>query len=329
MTKKRRLALITLLLLPFTAFSQEPPRWITQQRLVFPPELYVIGVGEGRSREEAEERAVVQISLFFQTSVNDSRKLLYDYNNAIAGGGETVAFSQATHITSTVDFFGVAFAESYTDKKRIVHALAYIDREEALRVYDARIQRIALMLADILERHEQSPNPFASLKKLRGAKSMAELAAGYADMAVLLDSGTAARYAFVHALAARLDRAIETNQKQLTVHVFIDDERAKSLAVKTAEMLRREGFVIVETGGEYTAAIHIELNEGASKNYRTVQPGLDITVESQSGETLVRYQKEYAVFRHLTGEEALDRAFRNIEQNLSGEFAAQLRRSVE
>ena len=319
---------VLLFLFPFAAFSQEPPRWLTQRQLVYPPEMYITGVGEGRTREEAEDRAVTHISLFFKTSVNDSRNLLYNYNDALGKSVESTSLSQSTRISSEAEFFGVAFTEPYTDRNRTVHALAYIDREEALRVYDARIQRDMLLLNAMLERYEHSPNPFAAVRKLQSAKSIAELAGGYIEMATLIHSGSASRYASFSSITARLDRAIESNQRRLTVNVFINDDRAKSLAVKIAEILRREGFVPAESGGEYTVNIHIELNENTTKNYQTVQPSLDISFRLRNGETASRYQKEYAVFRHLTMEEALGRALRNIEQDISGNFSAQIIRRI-
>ena len=328
--KIRRITLMLLIVLPVTAFSQEAPRWLTQRGLVYPPGMYIVGVGEGRSRKEAEERAVAQISLFFKTTVNDSRSLLYNYNEALGKSVESTSLNQSTLISSEVEFFGVKFAESYTDTSRIVHALAYLDREEVLQVYDTRIQNNTLLLGGLLERYEHGPNPYAALQKLRQAKSIADITGGYADMATLVNSAAASRYASFPALAARLDRAIENSQKRLTVTVENNDERVRPIALKAAEFLRKEGFLITQTNGEYTLALMVELNEGTTKNYHTVQPLLDITFGLKNGEPLARYQKEYAVFRHLSAEEALGRALRNIEQDISGNFSAQIiRRIVE
>jgi hypothetical protein len=207
--KIRRIMPVLLFLPQFAAFSQEAPRWLTQRGLVYPPDMYIVGVGEGRSRDEAEERAVAQISLFFKTTVNDSRSLLYSYNEAMGNSVESTSLNQSTLISSEVEFFGVKFAENYTDSRRIVHALAYLDREEVLRVYDTRIQGNMLLLTGLLQRYEHGANPYAALQKLKGAKSIADITGGYADMATLVNSAAASRYASVPALVSRLDRAIE------------------------------------------------------------------------------------------------------------------------
>jgi hypothetical protein len=65
----------------------------------------------------------------------------------------------------------------------------------------------------------------------------------------------------------------------------------------------------------------IEANEKETSNYRTVEPVLDIILEAQDGTPLLIYRKKYPMFRHITREEALERAFRNIEQDLAGELS--------
>jgi hypothetical protein len=55
----------------------------------------------------------------------------------------------------------------------------------------------------------------------------------------------------------------------------------------------------------------------------------DITIEAQDGTPLVTYTKKYPLFRHVTREEALARALRNIEQDLGGEFAKEAGRIGE
>ncbi|MDR2097067.1 MAG: hypothetical protein LBP37_00935 [Spirochaetaceae bacterium] len=81
--------------------------------------------------------------------------------------------------------------------------------------------------------------------------------------------------------------------------------------------------------GVYTVFINFAANENATKNYYTVEPALTIIIEAQDGASMVTYTKKYPLFRHVTREEALARALRNIEQDLSGEFAREVGRIGE
>ncbi|GHT70150.1 hypothetical protein FACS1894110_21090 [Spirochaetia bacterium] len=321
---KRTLAGFLLIMLCGTAFAQDAPLWLTRRGIAYPPEQYVAGIGEGRTAEEARTRAVAQISQFFQTKVGDTRALLYTYNDALAAA-ENTAVSRNTVIRSEAEFFGVEFADIYRDKTGVYHALAYIDRAEAGKKYDARIQANALALRELLRRYENTPNPKAAIPKLLEARRLAVVTANYADMAVLLNSDTRSSYVFLPAIVTSFDNSIEANQKRLTATISLNDEAAHTIELKTAEILRREGFLLADTRGVYTVFINFEANESKTQNYHTVEPVLDIIIEDEDGMPLVTYRKKYSLFRHVTLKEALDRAFRNIEQDLGGEFARVVR----
>jgi hypothetical protein len=267
---------------------------------------------------------VAQISQFFQTKVGDIRALLYTYNDAVAAA-ENTPISQDTVIRSEAEFFGVEFADLYRDKTGVYHALAYIDRAEAGKKYDARIQANALALRELLKRYENTPNPRSAIKKLQEARKLAVVTANYADMAVLLNSDTRSSYVFLPAIVTSFDSTIEANQKRLTATISLNDESARTISLNTAELLRRDGFLLADSGGVYTVFINFQANDNETKNYYTVEPVLDIIIEAQDGTPLVTYKKKYPLFRHVTLEEARERAFRNIEQDLGGEFTRSVR----
>jgi hypothetical protein len=308
------------------AYAQDAPLWLTRRGAAYPPKQYLAGAGEGRTAEEARTRALAQIAQFFQTKVGDTRTLLYTYNDALGAAVENIQTSQNTVVSSEADFFGVEFADMYRDNTGVYHALAYIDRGEAGKKYEARIQANALVLRELIKRYENTPNPRSALKKLREARNLAVVTANYADMAILLNSAAASRYTVLAAISTRIDSTIDANEKRLTVSISLNDESANTIALKTTEILRRDGFLLADTRGVYTVFINFQANANQTKNYHTVEPVLDIIPEAQDRTPLVTYKKKYPLFRHVTQGEALQRALRNIEQDLSGEFAKEVRR---
>jgi opacity protein-like surface antigen len=326
--KRILLTIVCIALAAGAAFAQEAPLWLTRRGAIYPPEQYVSGVGEGGTAEEARTRALARIAQFFQTKVGDTKTLLYAYNDALAAAEHTQA-SQDTVISSEAEFFGVEFADVYRDKTGVYHALAYIDREEAGKKYEARIQANALTLGELIKRYENSPNPRLAVKRLREARRLAVATAEYADMATLLNSEAGPRYTVLPAIVTGIDSAIEANERRFTATISLNDKSAASVALKTAEILRRAGFLLADSGGVYTVFVNFAANENATKNYHTMEPVLDIIIEAQDGTPLVTYTKKYPLFRHVTREEALARALRNIEQDLGGEFAKEAGRIGE
>jgi hypothetical protein len=148
-------------------------------------------------------------------------------------------------------------------------------------------------------------------------------------MAILLDSAAAPRYDELPAVASRIDGMIEANEKRFTASISLNDEDAASIALKTAEILRRGGFLLADSGGVYTVFINFRPNDNTTRNYHTLEPVLEIIIEAQDGTPLVTYTKKYPLFRHVTREEALTRALRNIEQDMAGEFTNAVRRIGE
>jgi hypothetical protein len=331
MKKMKKIVLFTAsLLAAAAAFAQDAPLWLTRRGAVYPSDRYVTGVGEGRAAEDARIRALAQIAQFFSTKVADTRGLFYSYNEALSGAAaENTAVFQNTAVHSEAEFFGVEFAETFTDNRGIVHALALIDRAEAGRVYEARIQANARLIGDLIIRYENSPHPKEAVKRLKEARRFARIIIDYAGMAMLLDSSTARRYDQLPAVASRIDGMIAANEKRFTATVSLNDGDAESLARKTAEILMRSGFLVVDSGGVYTASITFRANESSTKNYRTLEPTLDIVITARDGTPLLTYTRKYPLFRHVTREEALARALRNIEQDLTGEFAREVGRIGE
>jgi hypothetical protein len=310
-------------------FAQETPRWVTRQTVAYPPDKYLTGTGEGRTEEEARIRALAQISRFFQTTVDDTQELFYSYRQTLSGSDERTAVSQQSVVTSEADFFGVRFAETYFERNGAVRALAYIDREEVLEVYDLRIAACLTQVNEILNRYENSPHPMAAIKRLQEARESAALAEKLAGIAVLINPAASDHYRGITAILPRVDSAIDASQARLTAGVSINDERFRSLAHQAAEAVKNEGFAITGTGGVYTLEIIVMPNESKTANNFIVQPEVAIIFKSQDGSPVASWRKAYAAVRHPhSADDAVGRVLRTIEQDVNAEFPLELHKAI-
>ncbi|MDR2181618.1 MAG: LPP20 family lipoprotein [Treponema sp.] len=310
-------------------FAQEAPRWVTRQAAVYPPDKYLTGTGEGRGEEEARTRALAQISRFFQTTVDDTQKLFYSYQQTLSGSAERTATSQQSVVTSEADFFGVRFAETYFEKNGTVRVLAYINREEALEVYDLRTAACLTRVNEILKRYENGPHPMAAIPHLREARESAALAEKLAGIAVLINPGSSDHYRGITAILPRVESALAANKARLTASVSINDERFRSLAHRAAEAVKNEGFAVIESGGVYTLEITVTPNESKAANNFIVQPEVAIVFKTQDGSPAASWRKAYAAVRHPhSADDAVSRALRTIEQNVNAEFPPELHKAI-
>ena len=326
------LLLLTFFFPAFAVFPQSP-RWLANKDAVFPPSSYITGRGEGKTTVEARDRALMQISMYFNTSIHAQSDLLSTYQQTNKDGKitftEETSLSESALINTRADFFGVIFEAPYTDQTGTVYVLAKINRAEALAVYDSRIQNALAQANDLLAKNETGEDPYASFKKLKAARALADLAGEYASMAVLIDSASASRYTSIRTLKPSIANAIEENKKRMTLTVTLNESRVNTLVLAAARILGEEGFIIVDSGGLYETVLSISLNENQTRNYHTVAPLVDISFGLRNKQPLARFKKEYPVYRHTSLNDVIGRALRNIEQDFKEEFINQLRRIEE
>jgi hypothetical protein len=111
-----------------------------------------------------------------------------------------------------------------------------------------------------------------------------------------------------------------------TVRLLYLDNEAAALAPRIQDIFQKQGLLLLNTDGAYLALIGMELREWQNNGYYFVQPDIRITIEqSWDRKPLVTYTKSYAEFRHAGRDEALQRAYRNIESDLSANFTEQIR----
>jgi hypothetical protein len=111
-----------------------------------------------------------------------------------------------------------------------------------------------------------------------------------------------------------------------SARIVLLDQASEGIAGKVRQIVQDSGLLLVENDAAYLITVKFEANETQSANYVNVQPVVTITVElERNGTPLVTYTKNYPQFRHVTRAEAYERAYRNVENDLSGEFAGKLR----
>lgn len=62
---------VVLLFIPLLVFSKsvQVPDWILNKNAVFPSEIYISGLGDGKSKEAARNDAIAEVSRYLKTNV--------------------------------------------------------------------------------------------------------------------------------------------------------------------------------------------------------------------------------------------------------------------
>ena len=125
--------------------AERQPEWVTGTPRFYASELYIVGVGSGDDRSDAETRARAGVSAVFsvrvtgQTQVSASQKEVVEGNRTKFSSTQTV-IQEATAVTGRV-LEGVAIAETWEDPaSHRIYALAVLNRKKAATVVRQKLQ---------------------------------------------------------------------------------------------------------------------------------------------------------------------------------------------
>lgn len=301
------------------------PSWLTDKELEYPSRRFIAATAEGRTRAEAESLAVAQISLFFNTSTEVRNEAIREFNQAVSNN--TTDFSKKTYITenavikSEEEFLGVRFANPWLDQKRGVwSALAYINRDEAARIYDSKIAANMAAVSALYDDAARESEALYAAGLLHRAAGFCDITEEYIKIAALVNAA-AGKYAADTAKIQLVRSAYRAQRDSLTFNVVVQSPEASGrLERKINSLLEENGCITVSSGGMYTVSAKLTGEEETNKVGNFVTPGLILRVE-HAGKALFSYSKSYDRFSHRTSmSTAWTRALYDIEADMEANF---------
>jgi hypothetical protein len=322
--------LIIFVFLSFPVYTQTPaPLWFLDQNTAYPPGAYIAATGGGRTRAAAEDQAVANLSMYFNTNVDARNEMLVEYNETVINGRadfrEKTSAVQAAVISSQTEFLGVQFAPVYRDGEGNHHALAYIDRAAVIGVYDAKIQFNLSLINDLLNAAEKGNHPLPALGKLKRARSVSRINEEYLTMISVINPRAAGQYTDpVQGAARRIENLMASYRPRLSARVVCGREYAR-IGRKLGELLQGQGFTITERNPAYVCTVTVDTSEEITPAYKFVRPAVavDITLDTDKS-VLFSYNRSLSRAGWNSLEGAYNRAYLDIEKDLSDHFAKEL-----
>ena len=141
--KKTLCMLILVLFSKLTFFAQDLPEWYIDRSFAFPESLYISATGSGFTQTVAENDALSNLALFFESrvSVNKSSELTVLEKLDILAE-KTRSVSTATQVQSEVLLPCVQFTSSYYDSASDDYYIcAYIKKSDAVKEIEAELRQ--------------------------------------------------------------------------------------------------------------------------------------------------------------------------------------------
>lgn len=321
------------------------PAWIQGKSREYPPEQYLLGVGQAESKTVAVERAYAAVARIFRAEVHaqsrDWESFLLLEKRGQTSMERRLTLDQITKVSTDKVLENVRVLESWQDPKAGHHyALAGMDRAQAGAALLERIAELDQAVETELAESRRSPDKLARVRHLRRAIKDLVLREAYnTDLRVIRSSGHGIEAAHrVPELTAELEQFLA---ESLVVGVAVKGEQAEQTRRAVIEGLIREGLRVT--------AQTVESAFGPDGQVSGTPPELlvngtvslwDISVPDPRFR-FVRWCGEFVIIElstqrvvgavslggregHLTVSEARAKAFRIMQQELTSNLAKTL-----
>ena len=160
---------LTILSCETITVATKQPDWVRSESSKFPNENFLVGVGTGDTRKEAEELAYAAISRIFLVEIEQRTRRLVEFFRTDEENKSTwrknMEVNELTKVSTRNVLENVSIAEIYLDKKKQIYfALAVMDRQKAELSLRQRITALDRELEGLLKAARESDH---KLQKVR------------------------------------------------------------------------------------------------------------------------------------------------------------------
>lgn len=147
-----------------------PPEWILSPQNMYPPDQFLIGMGEGDSRSQAEERAYASLARVFTATITsqamDHESYSIQESDEHQHTRRTLEIDHRTRVTTSKILENVKILDVwYQPSTRHFFALAGLDRQHAEQ---ALLERLSSLDAAIEQRLNQARTHAQKSQRIRG-----------------------------------------------------------------------------------------------------------------------------------------------------------------
>ncbi|MBQ8014075.1 MAG: hypothetical protein IJ257_06755 [Treponema sp.] len=328
--KRTTLFLCLVTFIAGAAFCADIPSWVKNPEKDFPDSAYIKALGEGSSVKKAQDSALSDISLFFDTKI-DYLKVAVDSAREIMVDDKSVftsdeSYKKITQITSSSEFFCVKFTESYYDKKSDkFSALAYINKKEASQIYASRISALMESVNAYRAFAQKEKEPFIAVQALQKAKVLSKLAESYIHNETIIIPSDSEKYQNDLKTIALIPSEIAAIKKGVTFSIKMNQKERKfdPIFSTVASILEKYGYAYSVSNSAYKILIDISCIEESYDAGEFVRPSVDVLIMNNAGSGVYTYSKAFQRIGSKSMEQAYTRTVTKIKQDLEENFLAE------
>ncbi len=118
------------------------PNWVHHPHEIYPEAMYIVGVGSGDTRSDAENNAIGSIAKVFQSDIKVDETLIEKYVESDESASFTSQMLNRTAVGSRQNLKNITIDKSYfSERDGLYYVLAYLDRMKTEEVYREDIEK--------------------------------------------------------------------------------------------------------------------------------------------------------------------------------------------
>jgi hypothetical protein len=234
---------------------------------IFPDSRYIARQGRGISREAAELDGAAQIARFFDTQISTQLRVeeLHRERNGVAQSITEVEVQ--TFISSQMNLFGIRYAtDAYYDRRsKEWVTVAYINRDEAWRVYLSGFRQQAEVFNQLFLAAESETNPFRKALRFISARdyvSSPDFQNANIFGQILHPARMDEEFAGVRSQIARLPQLLDSARRNAPVFIYCPNDFESMVTNAFSREFSALGFPVANARNSASAICNITITEG-------------------------------------------------------------------
>lgn len=296
------------------------PEWFRNYKKVYPNLEYIAQRGSGKTAEDAKTDAASQLARYFQSTVSANLSTTMSSITSGTNIEEETRVVDEVNVTSEVEFIGLEFTESwYYKPEKKWYAVAYINRDDAWVQYRPKIEAEKARFYGFYKKAEKETDSFTKISLYRSAWKASGDFLEKLEYGRIINPKEEEKYSQDRNAVSDLPSKIETEQKNLTLEVYIYGDYANIIETAAKNAFSRNGFV-AGIKGNYVADVVVNSNPSGSDPVAIV-PAVTVTIKNRNGKAIYSYETnltEKTVAYSL--ENAQKKAFPKLAEKINEEI---------
>jgi len=296
------------------------PVWLENPKAKYSELLYLTAIGEGDSRNGAENMAAANLSKIFESKIKAEdatrqryRELTIDHKTTTE---DDLTVDKNVNIRSEQTLYNIQFADSYTDDLGRIYALAFLKRFETGEIYEGKIDKNAERIEYFSKQSKEANGILIKYAALNAASVVALHNEILLEQLNIISPDTKE---FLELNYNYNDLVKETAElaKQVGFSINIQNDPDHKIGIAVESMLTDLGFVISEKGIlEVVSDVLFENTDlHRDDDFKFVRYNFNLKIIDKSGNIIVSLF-EIGKEGHTTYFEAQERAIRTIDKKI-------------